>query len=130
MTEYLETEVLVIGSGIAGATAALELADQGVKVVVVTSATDPQESNTFYAQGGIIYRGVDDTPELLEEDITRAGDGHCNPVAVNILAEEGPGRVDAILLDRAKVDFDRTEDGRLSLARPSRGRCCHPHGHH
>ena len=47
MTEFLETEVLVLGSGIAGATAALELADQGVQVVVVTSANDPQESNTF-----------------------------------------------------------------------------------
>ena len=90
MTEYIETEVLILGSGIAGATAALELADQGVKVVVVTSANDPHESNTFWAQGGIIYRGADDTPALLAEDIIRAGDGHCNPVAVDILAVEGP----------------------------------------
>ena len=90
MTEYIETEVLVLGSGIAGATAALELADRGVKVVVVTSANDPHESNTFWAQGGIIYKGTDDTPALLAEDIIRAGDGHCNPVAVDILAVEGP----------------------------------------
>lgn len=117
MSEFIETEVLILGSGIAGATAALELADQGVSVTVVTSAHDPQESNTFYAQGGIIYRGVDDTPALLAEDIIRAGDGHCNPAAVNILAVEGPQRVDAILLERAKVDFDHTEDGQLSLAR-------------
>lgn len=117
MTEYLETEVLVLGSGIAGATAALELADQGIQVVVVTSATDPQESNTLYAQGGIIYRGVNDTPAALAEDIIRAGDGHCNPIAVNILAEEGPQRVEEILLKRAKVDFNLTPAGQLSLAR-------------
>lgn len=117
MPEYLETEVLVLGCGIAGATAALELADHGMHVVVVTSAVDPQESNTFYAQGGIIYRGVNDAPALLAEDITRAGGGHCNPVAVDILAQEGPERVDEILLKRAKVDFNRTEDGELSLAR-------------
>lgn len=117
MTEFIETEVLILGSGIAGATAALELADQGVKVVVVTSANDPQESNTFYAQGGIIYRGVDDTPALLAEDIIRAGDGHCNPVAVDILAVEGPQRVDEVLLKRAPVEFDLAEDGQLSLAR-------------
>ncbi len=117
MAEYLETEVLILGSGIAGATAALKLADQGMHVVVVTSAADPQESNTRYAQGGIIYRGVDDTPAALAEDITRAGAGHCNPIAVDILAEEGPQRVDEILLKRAKVDFDRVESGELSLAR-------------
>ncbi len=117
MPEYIETEVLILGSGIAGATAALELADLGVRVVMVTSATAPQESNTYYAQGGIIYRGVDDAPAALAADITRAGGDHCNPIAVNILAEEGPERVDEILLKRAKVDFDRTETGELSLAR-------------
>lgn len=117
MTEYIETEVLIIGSGIAGATAALELADRGIHVVVATRATDPQETNTLYAQGGIIYRGVNDTPEALAEDITRAGDGHCSPKAVDILSQEGPGRVEEILFKRANVQFDRTEDGQLSLVR-------------
>jgi L-aspartate oxidase len=117
LAEYLETEVLVLGSGIAGATAALELADRGVHVVVATSATDPQETNTLYAQGGIIYRGVNDTPAALAEDITRAGDDHCNPVAVSILSEEGPGRVEEMLFKRVNVQFDRTEDGQLSLVR-------------
>lgn len=117
MTELITTEVLVLGSGIAGATAALALADRGVQVIVVTSATDPHESNTLYAQGGIIYRGVNDSPEALAEDILRAGAGHCHPAAVAALAEEGPQRVDEILLERAKVEFDRTEDGALSLVR-------------
>lgn len=117
MTEYIETEVLVLGSGIAGATAALRLADCGVQVVLVTSATDPQESNTYYAQGGIIYRGVDDSPAALAEDILRAGDHHCHPAAVALLAEEGPRRVEEVLLERAKVQFDRTSDDQLSLVR-------------
>ncbi len=117
MSEYLEAEVLILGSGIAGATAALKLADQGKQVIMATRATDPHESNTVYAQGGIVYRGVGDTPAALAEDIIRAGGDHCNPIAVDILAQEGPVRVDEILRARAPVDFDRTESGELSLAR-------------
>ena len=90
MTEQIETDVLVIGCGIAGATAALELADAGFGVTVVTLARDPKESNTYYAQGGIVFRGEDDSPELLAKDIDHAGAGHCNPAAVKILAKTAP----------------------------------------
>ncbi len=113
----IETDVLIIGCGIAGATAALRLAESGVSVTVVTRAQNPTESNTYYAQGGIIYQGNDDSPALLAEDISRAGAGHCYPKAVNILAEEGPGLVEEILLQKANVEFDHTADGKLSLAR-------------
>ncbi len=65
MSEYLETDVLILGSGIAGATAALELADRGISVVVATRATEPEDSNTLWAQGGIIYRGEHDSPDAL-----------------------------------------------------------------
>ncbi len=116
MPENLETEVLVIGSGIAGATTALGLADAGVRVTVVTRAREPGESNTWYAQGGIIYQGVADTPERLAEDVERAGAGHCNSRAVKILAEEGPGLVRRLLMERVGVRFDREESGDLSLA--------------
>ncbi len=117
MTELLTSDVLVIGSGIAGCTTALDLADAGVDVIVVTRARKPQESNTYYAQGGIIYRGVEDSPEELAEDIMRAGAGHSNPEAVRILAEEGPEQFRRVLLERVGVEFDRNEDGTLSLAR-------------
>jgi len=117
MPELNVTDVLVIGSGIAGATTALRLADQGVQVTVVTRADTPEETNTFYAQGGIIYRGNPDSPASLAADITRAGDGHCNPPAVMTLAEEGPVAVEQVLLDRTGVDFDRAADGTLSLVR-------------
>jgi L-aspartate oxidase len=115
MTELLQTDVLIIGCGIAGATAALQLAEAGLDVTVITRAADPAETNTFYAQGGIIYRGLDDSPELLAKDIVHAGAGHCNPQAVQILAEEGPLLVKQILLDQVGVPFDRS-NGDLSLA--------------
>ena len=65
MDTHLQCDVLIIGCGIAGGIAALRLAEWGLDVVVVTQAGDPLESNTYYAQGGIIYRGEDDSPEKL-----------------------------------------------------------------
>ena len=59
-------------------------------VIVATRATQPEDSNTLWAQGGIIYEGVHDLPADLEKDILRAGAGHSYPKAVAILAEEGP----------------------------------------
>lgn len=117
MPDAIQTDVLVIGSGIGGATAALQLADAGIDVTLVTRAREPKESNTFYAQGGIIYQGQEDSPALLAEDIIRAGAGHCNPEAVRILTEEGPRLVENILLEKADVKFDHNGDGSLSLVR-------------
>jgi len=116
MNEIVETEVLIIGCGIAGGVAALQLADAGIPVAVVTRAQEPGESNTYYAQGGIIYRGADDSPALLAEDVFRAGAGHSNPKAVTILAEEGPPLVRQTLMERVGVQFDRNADGEHSLA--------------
>ena len=117
MSESLQTPVLVIGCGIAGGVTALQLADAGVGVTVVTRARQPRESNTFYAQGGIIYRGQDDSPQLLSQDVLRAGAGRSDPNSVTILAENGPTLVNEVLLQRIGVHFDRTGGGDLSLAR-------------
>ena len=115
MNECIETDVLVIGSGIAGSIAALQLADAGIHVVVVTRSTNPEESNTFYAQGGIVYKGKEDSPEILMEDIQHAGAGYCNPQAVELLAHEGPKLVNSLLLDKLAIPFDRETNGDLSL---------------
>jgi L-aspartate oxidase len=115
-SEYLESDVLIIGTGIAGATVALTLADAGIPVTLVTRAQAPEDSNTLLAQGGIIYKGVEDSPDQLAEDVLRAGAGHSFPRAVQILAEEGPGAVRRVLLERVGVPFDHTADGELSLA--------------
>src|SRR6266511_4072627 len=107
MSACIETDVLIIGCGVAGGTVALRLADAGVPVTLVTRAADPNDTNTHWAQGGIIYKGKQDTPELLVADILRAGAGHSSHHAAAILAEEGPGLVENILLDRVGVAFDR-----------------------
>lgn len=109
----INTEVLIIGSGIAGATAALQLADAGVPVTLVTRACEPEESNTKYAQGGIIYKSAEDTPEQLVQDILHAGAGHSYPKAAEILANEGRAMIEKILLERVNVPFDRDDDGSL-----------------
>ena len=116
MAELIETDVLILGCGVAGGTVALRLADAGVPVTLVTRAADPRDSNTLWAQGGIIYRGKQDAPELLVADILRAGAGHSSHEAASILAEEGPALVESILLDRVGVAFDRVPSGELSLA--------------
>ncbi len=117
MTTHHDSDILIIGSGIAGCTAALLLADAGLSVAVVTRSKDPNESNTYYAQGGIIYRGENDSTDLLTEDVMRAGAGHCHEEAVRILADEGPDLVRSILMERLGVRFDHSPDGHLSLAR-------------
>ena len=115
-SDILETDVLIIGTGIAGATAALTLADAGVPVTLVTRVHAPEETNTLWAQGGIIYTGPQDTADRLREDIVRAGAGHTLPAAATLLATEGPGAIRRILLERVGVPFDRTPSGELALA--------------
>lgn len=115
MTELIETDVLVLGSGIAGCVTALRLAQAGVAVTLVTRAQEPEDTNTNWAQGGIIYKGKDDSAELLIADLTRAGVNFGNPVAMRILAEEGPRLVKEVLIDTVGAPFDRGPDGELSI---------------
>jgi len=117
MSECVESDVLIIGCGVGGGTVALQLADAGATATVVTHAQDPLESNTLYAQGGIICGAANDSPALLAEEVIRAGAGRSNPRAVAILTEEGPALVGRILLDRLGVQFDKTPSGELSLIR-------------
>jgi L-aspartate oxidase len=111
----MQTDVLIIGCGIAGGTAALRLADAGINVTVITRARAPEESNTFWAQGGIIYTSPEDSADLLAEDTLRAGAGHSYPPAVRLLAEEGPRLVREVLLERVGVPFDRQSSGELEV---------------
>ncbi len=107
--------VLVIGTGIAGLTTAFALASAGIKVLIVTKAADPKDCNTFWAQGGIIYQGEDDTPAKLVQDILAAGAGISSLEAANFLATEGPRVVKKFLLDEIDVPFTATEEGELDL---------------
>jgi L-aspartate oxidase len=112
----LKTDVLIIGCGIAGASAALEAAKSGLRVVVITKSPALEDSNTYYAQGGIVSLGTDDYPELLKEDIIKTGDGISNPVAVEILAQESKPLVDKILIEELKIPFTRSAPDSLDYA--------------
>jgi len=107
----IETDCLVIGTGIAGCTTALSLTNAGHKVLLITRAQDPHESSTAYAQGGIVYRGKGDSAEKLRDDILNAGAGICNPKAVEILSHEGPKLVESILLGELDLQFDQSKVG-------------------
>jgi L-aspartate oxidase len=124
MMERFKTEILVIGSGIAGCTAALTVADAGREVTLISSgALDC--GNTALAQGGIVYTAPEDSPELLERDITVAGAYSNYDHAVRLLATNGPRAVEEFLMDRVGVPFDtlpggslyRTKEGGHSIAR-------------
>jgi L-aspartate oxidase len=112
----LEADVLVIGSGVAGLTVALEAA-QFARVLVVTKR-EASESNTQYAQGGVAAAlGGDDRLELHEHDTLVCGAGLCDPEAVRVLVEEGPGDVLHLLSLGVRFSRDRREAGRLELGR-------------
>jgi L-aspartate oxidase len=114
----IETDVLIIGCGIAGAAAALRLAqDRERQVLVVTRTSIAEESNTRYAQGGIVARGKDDSADLLTQDILAAGAGLSLPSAARLLAREGPPLVDRLLLEPGDVHFDRDSAGALAYTR-------------
>lgn len=111
----IRCDVLVVGCGIAGASTAIEAADAGLDVLVVTKEDDLFETNTRWAQGGIIGTGPGDTKELLRADILRAGCDINNRAAVDVFCDEGPSRVDAFLVERLKVPFNRDERGRIAI---------------
>ena len=112
-------DVVVIGSGIAGLTAALrlkeELGPEGGKVLVVTKDRLAAGS-TRWAQGGIAAAlGPEDTPAEHELDTLVAGAGACDPEAVRALVTEGPAAVHELIALGAQ--FDRDPAGELSLTR-------------
>ena len=112
----MQTEVLVIGSGLAGSIAALTAAEAGREVVIITKTEDLMSGSTPHAQGGIIYRGEDDTKDKLKEDILIAGDGASWEPAVDQLVEMGPRLVKELLIDKFQVQFDYGSEYQLDLA--------------
>lgn len=102
------TDIGVIGSGITGLLIALKASS--FANVSVFSKERLQESETYYAQGGIaIAISPQDSPELHFEDTVRAGDGLSNKKAVKILVEEGIFRIQELIL--LGVNFDKTQKG-------------------
>jgi L-aspartate oxidase len=110
-----DADVVVVGSGIAGLTAALRLRDRVDKVLVVTKDV-LSAGSTQWAQGGIAAAlGPGDTPEQHETDTLVAGAGACDPEAVRVLVNEGPEAVRELIALGA--NFDHSSEGVLSLTR-------------
>jgi L-aspartate oxidase len=124
----LETDYIVIGSGIAGLRASIELASAGARVSVLTK-DKASESNTEYAQGGVaVVLSDDDNAELHEDDTLVAGAGLCDSAAVEILVNEGTRYIKELI--GWGTEFDR-EGGKLIFtqeAAHSRRRILHAHG--
>ena len=110
------SDILVIGCGIAGASAALEAAKRGLRVNIITKAPELQESNTLYAQGGIVSLGKNDNPQILKEDIIKTGDGINNPESVEVLAGQGRELVERILIEELRIPFTRSSEDDLDYA--------------
>lgn len=114
----LTCDVLIIGCGVAGATAALHLSEnEDLDITVITKADTPLESNTYYAQGGIIYQGEHDSPDQLAEDLIRAGDGLNDRRAVAILSTEGPRLVHELLIEKYGVPFTLDQENHFERTR-------------
>jgi L-aspartate oxidase len=132
--ELARADVLIVGAGAAGLTAALGCAAGGGRRVVVLTKTAVSAGGaggaSVWAQGGVASAvGEDDDPALHAADTLAAGAGLNDPRIVSLLTGEGPRRVDSLLALGAR--FDREPGGRLALGREaahSRRRILHAHG--
>ena len=113
----METDFLVIGSGIAGLTYVIKVAEKfpDKKVVVVTKSNEG-ESNTQYAQGGVaIVQNATDSFEKHVQDTLKSGDGLCDEEVVRTVISEGPKCLSDMI--SWGVDFDTDSEGELDLGK-------------
>jgi L-aspartate oxidase len=122
-----KADYIVLGGGIAGVRAAIDLA-RGGRVLVLTK-DDLYESSTEYAQGGIAAAlGEDDEVTLHLHDTLRAGDGLCREEAVRILVEEGPDRIHQLIDWGMQFDKNGTKLAFTREGAHSRSRVLHADG--
>lgn len=107
-------DFLVIGSGIAGMSFALKVANKG-KVAIICK-TSLEDANTFYAQGGVasVTNPIDDFEKHIQDTLI-AGDGICNRVAVEKVVKEAPAQIKELI--SWGVDFDKDDKGNFDLHR-------------
>jgi L-aspartate oxidase len=111
-----ETDVVVVGSGIAGLTTALHVARHSALRVLLVTKDVLAAGSTRWAQGGIAAAlGAGDSAEQHFSDTVVAGAGICDAAAVRVLVREGPSAVRELAQMGAR--FDRAADGSLSLTR-------------
>ena len=114
----IKTNVLVIGSGVAGLTFAVKMAEKSLdKQITIVTKGDEDESNTKYAQGGVavVLDSEEDSFQKHIQDTLIAGDGLCNTTVVETVIKEGPKRLKE-LIDWG-ANFDINSDGNLNLGK-------------
>lgn len=130
MTKTAKTyraDYVVVGSGVAGLRAAIELSDAGN--VLVLAKSDLSDSATVWAQGGIaVALSDEDEIGLHEQDTINAGDGLCRPESVALLVEEGPRYITQLIEWGTEFDRAGTKLAFTREAAHSRSRILHAHG--
>src|SRR5882757_5248321 len=123
----MDCDFLVIGAGVAGLRAAIELAKCGDVLVIAKDSLT--ESSSEYAQGGIaVALSDDDEVALHEQDTLYAGDGLCDRLAVHTLVEEGPAAIQELIEWGAEFDRDGLKLAFTREGAHSRNRILHSHG--
>jgi len=123
----MNPDFLVIGAGVAGLRAAIELAEAGQVLVVAKDSL--RESSSEYAQGGVaVALSDDDEVELHERDTLKAGDGLCDGAAVRTLVEEGPAAIQQLIDWGAEFDREGTKLAFTREGAHSRNRVLHAQG--
>lgn len=122
-----ECDFLVVGAGVAGLRAAIEVASAGR--VLVLAKREVRDSATHWAQGGIAAALSDeDEVSLHLQDTLVAGDGLCDVEAVRVLVEEGPGRIEELIEWGTQFDRNGTKLAFTREGAHSRDRVLHAHG--
>jgi len=123
-----EYDILIIGTGIAGLTAAIKLSEEDYKICLVTRESSPEVTNTNLAQGGIIYSKEDwDDFDVLKADIQKASSNTSYDLAIDSLIKNSSSILEEILFEKVKTDFTKDSE-ELSFTREaahSRDRIIH-----
>lgn len=106
-------DILIIGCGISGLSAAITASERGFSTAVISKEDELKECNTYYAQGGIVYKSDEDSPDLLFNDILNAGGKINSYKALKLLCNEGPGQIKEFLLDKIGVKFYKNEKNEI-----------------
>ncbi|MDE3025739.1 MAG: FAD-dependent oxidoreductase, partial [Acidobacteriota bacterium] len=111
MRKKLDSDVAIVGAGVAGLTAALTAADAGASVLLVAKGA-VDSSNSWAAQGGVAAAvGPDDDPSLHAADTLAAGRGLCRASAVRLLTDEAPARIAALVALGVRFDEGLGREG-------------------
>ncbi|MCK5884600.1 MAG: FAD-binding protein [Bacteriovoracaceae bacterium] len=114
MSEIISADVAIIGTGVAGLSAAHRAIELGLNIVLITRSPDPTECNTKYAQGGIVYSTPED--QKLVDDILKASSGTSNIQTAEFVSKYSGKIVENLLLKKAQVPFAKDEAGEFQLA--------------